>query len=89
MLNNVGVGRYTPEQMFAVVAAVDLYEDFVPWCQRSQVLWRKGEEQLDAELQIGFKFFVERYISHVHLKPPNLIKVLPFYDSELSFSRLG
>ncbi|KAK9128463.1 hypothetical protein Syun_017260 [Stephania yunnanensis] len=25
---------YSPEQLFAVVAAVDLYEDFLPWCQR-------------------------------------------------------
>jgi ribosome-associated toxin RatA of RatAB toxin-antitoxin module len=43
------------------------------------VLWTKGDE-LDAELEIGFKFFVERYISHVQLKAPHQIKVyfLPF-----------
>ena len=68
------LGRYSPEQLFAVVAGVDMYQDFVPWCQRSKVLWRKGSK-LDAELEIGFKFLVERYISHVHLSPPNLIKV--------------
>lgn len=65
---------YSPEQLYGVVAAVDLYEDFVPWCQRSTVLWRKGEEKLDAELEIGFKFLVERYISHVELRKPTLIK---------------
>ncbi|KAH7277583.1 hypothetical protein KP509_39G057700 [Ceratopteris richardii] len=65
---------YSPEQLYAVVAAVDLYEDFVPWCQKSKVLWRKGEDRLDAELEIGFKFFVERYTSHVELKRPTLIK---------------
>ncbi|KAI5064162.1 hypothetical protein GOP47_0020832 [Adiantum capillus-veneris] len=64
---------YTPEQLFAVVAAVDLYQDFVPWCQRSAVLWRK-DDALEAELEIGFKFLVERYISHVELKQPSLIK---------------
>eukprot|EP01018_Ginkgo_biloba_P024071 Gb_36171 [translate_table: standard] len=65
---------YSPEQLFAVVAAVDLYEDFVPWCQRSRVLQRKSDEAFDAELQIGFKFLVERYISHVELKKPRFIK---------------
>ncbi|KAJ7519961.1 hypothetical protein O6H91_20G061400 [Diphasiastrum complanatum] len=56
-----------------VVAAVDLYEDFVPWCQRSTILC-KNDEFLEAELEIGFKFFVEQYISHVELKHPKLIK---------------
>ena len=57
-----------------MVAGVDLYEDFVPWCQKSKVLWRT-DDKMDAELEIGFKLFVERYISHVELKPPTLIKV--------------
>ncbi|GLJ17548.1 hypothetical protein SUGI_0305250 [Cryptomeria japonica] len=65
---------YSPEQLFAVVAAVDLYEDFVPWCQRSTILYHKNPESFDAELQIGFKFLVERYISHVELKKPNYVK---------------
>ncbi|KAJ7550395.1 hypothetical protein O6H91_07G098800 [Diphasiastrum complanatum] len=65
---------YSPDQLFAVVAAVDLYEDFLPWCQRSTVLQRNDGESFQAELEIGFKFFMERYISHVQLKRPNLIK---------------
>lgn len=64
---------YTPEQVFDVVAGVDLYEDFVPWCQKSKVLWRT-DDRMDAELEIGFKLFVERYVSHVELKAPRLIK---------------
>ncbi|KAB1220242.1 hypothetical protein CJ030_MR3G017066 [Morella rubra] len=28
---------YSPEQLFDVVAAVDLYHGFVPWCQRSDI----------------------------------------------------
>jgi hypothetical protein len=30
---------------------------------------------MDAELEIGFKLFVERYISHVELAYPKLVKV--------------
>jgi hypothetical protein len=69
------VCRYSPEQVYAIVAAVDMYEDFVPWCQSSRVLWCKEDEALDAELKVGFKLFLERYISHVELKRPHLIKV--------------
>lgn len=65
---------YSPEQLYSVVAAVDLYEDFVPWCQKSTVIWCKDNHALEAELEVGFKFFVERYISHVELKKPYLIK---------------
>ncbi|XP_020276001.1 coenzyme Q-binding protein COQ10 homolog, mitochondrial-like [Asparagus officinalis] len=65
---------YSPEQLFAVVAAVDLYEDFVPWCQRSKILRRNSDGSFDAELEIGFKFLVESYVSHVEMKKPNYIK---------------
>lgn len=65
---------YSQEQLYAVVAAVDLYQDFVPWCQRSQILRRNNDGTFDAELEIGFKFLVESYISHVELKKPNYIK---------------
>ncbi|RAL40538.1 hypothetical protein DM860_006608 [Cuscuta australis] len=65
---------YSPEQMFAVVAAVDMYEDFLPWCQRSEILRRNPDGSFDAELEIGFKFLVESYVSHVDLKKPSYIK---------------
>lgn len=64
---------HTPQQVFDVVAGVDTYADFVPWCLKSKVLCRK-DNKMDAELEIGFKVFVENYISHVELKPPDLIK---------------
>lgn len=65
---------YSPEQMYAVVAAVDLYEDFVPWCQRSRVVRRYDNGSFDAELEIGFKFLVESYVSHVEMEKPKYIK---------------
>ncbi|XP_057974530.1 uncharacterized protein LOC131162249 [Malania oleifera] len=65
---------YSPEQLFDVVAAVDLYEGFVPWCQRSQVMQRHPDGSFDAELEIGFKFLVESYVSHVELIRPKSVK---------------
>lgn len=67
--------RYSPEQLFNVVAAVDLYHGFVPWCQRSEVLKEYPDGSFDAELEIGFKFLVESYISHVESERPKWIKV--------------
>ncbi|KAF8030540.1 hypothetical protein BT93_E2850 [Corymbia citriodora subsp. variegata] len=65
---------YSPEQLFDVVAAVDLYHGFVPWCQRSEILRHNPDGSFDAELEIGFKFLVESYISHVELNRPKSIK---------------
>ncbi|KAJ1436758.1 START-like domain superfamily [Sesbania bispinosa] len=66
---------YSQEQLFDVVAAVDLYHGFVPWCQRSETLKQYPDGSFDAELEIGFKFLVESYVSHVELNRPKLIKV--------------
>jgi coenzyme Q-binding protein COQ10 len=65
---------YSPEQLYAVVAAVDMYQDFLPWCQRSDIVQTFPDGSFDAELVIGFKFLVESYISHVELRKPNYIK---------------
>ncbi|KAK1433490.1 hypothetical protein QVD17_10400 [Tagetes erecta] len=65
---------YSPEQMYAVVAAVDMYQDFLPWCRRSDIVTRHSDGSFDAELEIGFKFLVESYVSHVKLMKPKLIK---------------
>lgn len=43
-----------------MVADVDHYHEFVPWCQRSEVLVRRDMEYIEAELEVGFKLFVER-----------------------------
>ncbi|KAK7351645.1 hypothetical protein VNO77_11240 [Canavalia gladiata] len=65
---------YSPEQLFNVVAAVDFYHGFVPWCQRSEVLRHYPDGSFDAELEIGFKFLVESYVSHVELDRPKRVK---------------
>lgn len=65
---------YSPEQLFDVVAAVDLYHGFVPWCQQSEIIQRYPDGSFDAELEIGFKFLVENYVSHVELNRPKCIK---------------
>ena len=52
--------RYSPEQLFDVVADVGHYCEFVPWCQRSVVVASRPPDYIEAELEVGFKLFVER-----------------------------
>ncbi len=65
------VCNYFPKQMYVVVVAMDLYEKFMPWSQSSRILWHKHDDDekilLNVKIKVGFKFFVERYISHVQL----------------------
>lgn len=35
-------------------------QDFVPWCERSTVLQKRDDSYMEAELEVGFKVFVER-----------------------------
>jgi len=62
---------YTPEQMFRLVAGIERYPEFLPWCIAARI--RKREETLVvADLVIGFKVFRERFTSRVELDPPGL-----------------
>ena len=70
---------YTPEQMFDMVAEVERYPEFLPWCMAARV--REKESQGDvvvADLVIGYKFFRERFTSRVELERPRRINV--FYS---------
>ena len=65
---------YTPEQLFDLVADVDKYPAFLPWCVAAKVRSRTAEEEI-ADLTIGFGPFRESFTSRVTLHRPNLIKV--------------
>lgn len=78
-LRTLCCARYSPEQLFSVVADVDHYHEFVPWCQRSEVLVRRDMEYVEAELEVGFKLFVER-CARAHVCRPQLSPVLPGLD---------
>lgn len=61
---------YTAEQMFAVVADVEHYPEFLPWCLSLRVLTRGREGAADivtAEMVVGYHGVRERYISRVRL----------------------
>lgn len=66
--------RYTPEQLFALVADVRRYPEFLPWCVGARVI-SQTEDRLVADLTIGFKLFRESFRSEVHLERPHDVHV--------------
>jgi ribosome-associated toxin RatA of RatAB toxin-antitoxin module len=60
---------FSPAHVYRVIASVEHYHLFVPWCVGSRVLRRDGSGALEAELAVGFRAFSERYVSRVALTP--------------------
>jgi coenzyme Q-binding protein COQ10 len=65
---------YTQEQLFALVADVERYPDFLPWCVASRIRRRDGDVFF-ADLVIGFKMVRERFTSKVTLSRPDRVDV--------------
>jgi coenzyme Q-binding protein COQ10 len=63
---------YTADLMYAVVADVERYPEFLPWvvALRVKSRAREGEREiLMAEMAVGYRALRERYISKVTLDP--------------------
>ncbi|WP_448204775.1 type II toxin-antitoxin system RatA family toxin [Azospirillum sp. sgz302134] len=60
---------YTPEQMYRLVADVEKYPEFLPWCLAARIRRREGNVMF-ADLVIGFKMVRERFTSRVELNEP-------------------
>ena len=75
---------YSPQQLYEVVADVDSYNKFIPFCTGSKVLSRRKPLKclkipdafsVDAELTVGFLSFTESYVSKVICSPYSSVKV--------------
>jgi len=72
--NEKRVLLYTPDQVFDIVADVERYPEFLPWC----IACRKTKEfddGFEADLAIGFKMVREKFTSRVTLSRPNGLDV--------------
>lgn len=65
---------YTQAQLFDLVADVEKYPEFLPWCLASRIRRRDGDLVV-ADLIIGFRMFRERFTSEVTLTRPERIDV--------------
>ncbi len=77
--------RYTPEQLFDLVADVGRYGEFLPWVIAARVIQR-SPEALTADMVVGFQLLREKFTSRVRLDPPNAIHV-EYVDGPLKYLR--
>ncbi len=59
---------YRPDQLFDLVAGVDRYPEFLPWCKAARVTRREGNV-FYADMVVAFRMFRERFRSKVTLWP--------------------
>jgi coenzyme Q-binding protein COQ10 len=65
---------YTAEQLFDLVADVERYPEFLPWCLGARIRERR-DNIITADLLIGFRMVRERFTSRVVLDRPGRIDV--------------
>jgi len=65
---------YRPYQIFDLVADIESYPDFLPWCIAARNRKRETVENGEivwSDLVVGFKLVRERFTSKVNLVPAN------------------
>ena len=65
---------HTPEQLFGLVADIESYPEFLPWCIAARIREREANV-VTADLVIGFRVFRERFTSRVTLNEIESIDV--------------
>lgn len=65
---------YTPDQIYALVADVARYPEFLPWCLAAEILNRQ-HNCFTARLDIGWRRLRENFISRVELSPQKSVIV--------------
>ena len=68
--NEEKIVSFNKEQMFNLVADIDKYSDFLPWCNKSTIIKSEvvGENTIVvADLEIGYGQFIYTYRSNVVL----------------------
>ena len=84
------VVKHTPEQMFALVADVERYPEFLPLCEDLRIVRRQtdgeGREVLVAAMSVGYRAIRETFTSRVTLDRPNRAILVEYVDGP--FKRL-
>ena len=60
----------SPRQLYDLVADIERYPEFLPWCIAARVRKHETDSKLiTADMVIGFKVFRERFTSRARLDP--------------------
>lgn len=84
----VRVVRHPPEKMFALVADVERYPEFLPMCEALSVRSRRerdGVTLLVADMTVGYKALRETFTSQVVLKPAESLIDVKYIDGPFKY----
>ena len=79
---------YSAQQMYDLLADIDSYPDFLPWCaavRTRKVIPQNEKIIVDADLVIAFKVFRERFGSRVTLKPNQTTIDVEYLDGPFKY----
>ena len=65
---------YRSDQLYDLVAGVDKYPEFLPWCKAARITKRNGDS-FEADLVVAFKVWRERFTSRVDTHPKTGVDV--------------
>lgn len=65
---------HRPDQLFDLVADIEKYPEFLPWCVATRIRERHGDTSI-SDMVIGFKVFRERFTTRVTCRKPERIDV--------------
>jgi len=68
---------HTPDQMYDLVADIERYPEFLPWCVGLRVR-KRWDNKIRAEMKVGFNVLRETFSSEVTLTPRERIDVVYF-----------
>ena len=84
---------YTADQMYALVADIERYPEFLPWNTAARIRSRRpepdGSELVEADLVISFKVFRERFGSRVTLWPQQKRIDTEYLDGPFKYLKSG
>jgi coenzyme Q-binding protein COQ10 len=79
---------HTPDEMFALVADVEKYPEFLPLCESLAVRSRRerdGKTVLVADMSIGYKAIRETFTTQVLLKPEERTIDVKYIDGPFKY----
>ncbi len=85
---------YTADQMYALVADIERYPEFLPWNSAARIRARRpgpeaDSELVEADLVISFKVFRERFGSRVTLWPQQKRIDTEYLDGPFKYLKSG
>ena len=75
---------YPPAALFDLVADIEAYPEFLPWCQACRIRSQTGD-MIEAEMVVGYKILRERFHCSVKLDRENRLIDVDYISGPLKY----